>query len=190
MRNTPYMQCRIWYLGKTAEKRVEKIGGGDRLLDSWISDETHCRVFEIASQISDNFWRRQVRKFCCSKFPISKPSSRKWFCDPRVQSFSGQKRRKWISWRVEFLSYQKSYWEKVHYKSGGILREVQCDLDMAMTGKISQAVTFWKESFWAPIVGVYDMTFYPASIYYCQVPAKTRDFPTHCNAICQILYTL
>ena len=71
MRNTPYMQCRIWYLGKTAEKRVEKIGGGDRLLDSWISDETHCRVFEIASQISDNFWRRQVRKFCYSKFPIS-----------------------------------------------------------------------------------------------------------------------
>ena len=90
MRNTPYMQCRIWYLGKTAEKRVEKIGGGDRLLDSWISDETHCRVFEIASQISDNFWRRQVRKFCYSKFPISKPSSRKWFCDPRVQSFSGK----------------------------------------------------------------------------------------------------
>ena len=189
MRNTPYMQCRIWYLGKTAEKRVGKIGGGDRLLDSWISDETHCRVFEIASQISDNFWRRQVRKFCYSKFPISNLLHVSDFVTLVYNRFP-VKRRKWISWRVEFLSYQKSYWEKVHYKSGGILREVQCDLDMAMTGKISQAVTFWKESFWAPIVGVYDMTFYPASIYYCQVPAKTRDFPTHCNAICQILYTL
>ena len=100
------------------------------------------------------------------------------------------KRRKWISWRVEFLSYQKSYWEKFHYKSGGILREVRCDLDMVITEKISQAVTFWKESFWPPAVRVYHMTFYPASIYYCQVPAKTWDFPIHCNAICQILYTL
>ena len=87
----------------------------------------------------------------------------------------------------EFLSYQKTYWEKVHYKSGGILREVQCVLNMVMTGEISQMVTFWKESFWAPTVGVYHMALHiPASILYLIVKfpaAKTWDFPAHCNTI-------